>query len=113
MKKKCPQCSKKAVKLYRIKTIDGKRKWLPVAWFCTSCKFVYHVAQDTLIYSIGGKELETQFKQQCPNCNKKLYRLYRHLNPKYGKQQWIPHGWYCERCKYVWLGEKILKNNSE
>lgn len=109
MRKKCPQCGGKAVKLYRIKTIEGKRTWLPTAWFCTSCKYVYHVAQDTLIYKIGGEGYDEQFQQQCPKCDKTLYRLYRHINPKQGKQQWVPYGWYCERCKYVWLDKQVLQ----
>ncbi|MDG6228799.1 MAG: hypothetical protein QCH96_02405 [Candidatus Thermoplasmatota archaeon] len=107
MKKKCPKCNHKAVKLYRIKTVDGKRRWIPTAWLCTNCTYVYHVAQDTLIYKIGGERYQEKFNQQCPNCDKRFYRLYRHINPRDGKQQWIPLAWYCERCKYVWLEENM------
>ncbi len=107
MKKKCPKCSSKAVKLYRNKTIQGKRRWISTAWFCTTCSYVYHVAQDTLIYRIGGDSYREQYQQHCPKCEKQLYRLYRHINPKHGVQLWVTMGWYCQLCKYVWLDKKL------
>ncbi len=95
------------MKLYRNKTIQGKRRWISTAWFCTTCSYVYHVAQDTLIYRIGGDSYREQYQQHCPKCEKQLYRLYRHINPKHGVQLWVTMGWYCQLCKYVWLDKKL------
>ena len=103
IKKKCPQCSGKAVRLYQNKTIDGKRKWVPTAWLCTDCNYLYTVASDTLMYPIGGKEYQESYNGKCPNCDLKLTRIFRHKNPVHGKQEWISTAWYCNRCKYVWL----------
>jgi hypothetical protein len=103
IKKKCPQCSSKAVRLYQNKTVDGKRKWIPTAWCCTDCNFLYAVASDTLMYPIGGKDYKKSYNGKCPNCEMKLTRLFRHKNPMHGKQEWISTAWYCSCCKYVWL----------
>ena len=103
IKKKCPQCGSKAVRLYQNKTIDGKRKWIPITWQCTSCNYVYTVASDTLMYPIGGKAYQEKYQGKCPNCTMKLIRIFRHKNPLHGKQEWVSTGWYCSRCKYVWL----------
>lgn len=103
MKKKCPRCGKKAVKLYINKTIEGRRKWVPIAWYCTSCHYLYQVASDTLIYKTGDSLQKDLPKNNCPKCGLKLVRSYRHKNPKHGKQQWLTIGWYCKRCKYVWM----------
>ena len=103
IKKKCPECSAKAVRLYQNKTVDEKRKWIPTAWCCTDCNFLYTVASDTLMYPIGGKDYKKSYNGVCPNCDMKLARLFRHKNPVHGKQEWISTAWYCSRCKYVWL----------
>ena len=103
MKKTCPKCKGKSVKLYRNQTIDGKRKWVPLLWYCTSCSFVYQIKADTLFYK-SGEEIELlKINKHCLKCEKKLVRLYQHKNPKYGKQRWISIGWYCDRCKYAWI----------
>ena len=102
IKKKCPQCNGKAVRLYQNKTINTKRKWVPIAWFCTECNFLYTVASDTLMYSVGGKNYKKS-NNKCPNCDMKLTRLFRHKNPLHGKQEWVSTAWYCIRCKHVWL----------
>ena len=86
--------------------VEGKRKWVSVAWQCTACNYVYNVASDTLMYAIGGKEYEDSFHGACPKCDLRLIRIFRHKNPVYGKQEWISLGWYCRRCKYVWLDKK-------
>jgi C4-type Zn-finger protein len=111
MIKKCPKCHSKAVKLYRNKTIDGKRKWIPTAWLCTSCSYVYHVASNILIYKVGGDCYKETYQGLCPKCSKKLVRMYSHKNPKYGKQKWISRGWFCDRCKYVWMDSNQLNQN--
>ena len=103
IKKKCPQCNAKAVRLYQNKTVEGKRKWVPIAWCCTDCNFLYTVASNTLMYPIGGKEYNISYDGKCPNCDLKLTRLFRHKNPVHGKQEWLSTAWYCARCKYVWL----------
>jgi len=106
IKKKCPECGSKAVRLYHNKTIEGKRKWVPTAWICTDCRYVYTVAADTLLYPIGGEEYKESGHGACPKCDLKLTRLFLHKNPVYGKQEWISSGWYCSRCKYVWMDKK-------
>ena len=103
IKKKCPQCQGKAFRLYQNKTLDGKRKWVPTAWCCDDCHFLYTVASDTLMYPVGGKEYKETYNGICPNCEMKLTRMFRHKNPVKGKQEWISTAWYCSRCKYVWL----------
>jgi len=107
IKKKCPQCGGKAVKLYQNKSKDGKRKWLPVAWHCTKCGHTYKVAGDTLIYPVGKEPYDPDYKRKCPKCSLKLVRIYRHINPKHGKQKWVSQGYYCERCKYIWMDKEI------
>ena len=103
---KCPKCGSKAVRLYQNKSINKKRKWIPIAWYCTNCSYVYKIALDTLIYKMGDNEYKDFFNMKCPNCSLKLVRAYRHKNPKHGKQQWISVGRYCTRCKYVWMDKK-------
>jgi hypothetical protein len=113
MKKTCPKCKGKSVKLYRIQTIDGKRKWVPLFWYCTSCFYIYQVAADTLFYKCGEIVNTSLFQKTCSKCDKKLIRLYQHKNPKYGKQQWISIGWYCDRCKYGWVESSTsIKNKN-
>ena len=107
IKKKCPQCSGKAFRLYQNKTIEGKRKWVPTAWCCSDCHFLYTVASDTLMYPVGGKEYKDSYSGKCPNCDLKLGRLFRHKNPVKGKQEWISSAWYCNCCKYVWLDKEV------
>ena len=94
------------MKLYQNKSIGGKRRWVPTAWYCTNCSYTYTVASDTLIYKIGGEPYKNSFKGKCPKCDLGLVRLYRHKNPKYGKQKWFSMGWYCSRCKYVWMDKE-------
>ncbi|MFH1100989.1 MAG: hypothetical protein V1726_03005 [Methanobacteriota archaeon] len=106
VKKKCPECGSKAVRLYQNKTMEGKRSWYPIAWVCTKCSYVYSVASDTLIYPIGGEEYKESYQGICPKCDLQLRRIFLHKNPVYGKQQFISSGWYCTRCKYVWLDKK-------
>ena len=106
IKKKCPECGEKAVKLYQNKSKKGKRRWIPIAWFCTNCNYTYNVVSNTLIYKIGEEPYQQSFKGKCPKCDLKLSRLYRHINPIYGKQLWTSKGWYCTRCKYVWIDKK-------
>jgi len=106
IKKKCPECGSKAVKLYQNKSFEGKRAWIPTAWNCTKCGYTYYVAADTLMYKMGGDDYSQSFKKKCPKCSLGLVRLYRHINPKYGKQKWISQGWFCSRCKYVWMDKK-------
>ena len=103
MKKTCPKCKGKSIKLYRNQTVDGKRKWVPIMWYCTSCSFIYQVAADTLLYKSGEVINASKLGKQCLNCGKNLFRLYQHKNPKYGKQQWISFAWYCSLCKYAWV----------
>jgi hypothetical protein len=103
IKKKCPKCSFKAVRLYQNKSVNNKRKWIPVFWWCTKCFFTYKVASDTLIYKTADEPYKTSYKGKCPKCGLKLVRLYRHINPKEGKQKWTSEGWYCSRCKYAWM----------
>jgi len=105
--KKCPECRSKAIKLYQNKSLEGKRSWIPIAWHCTECGYTYNVAADTLIYKIGSEPYDDSFNQKCSKCNLGLARLYRHINPKKGKQKWVSMGWYCTRCKYVWMDKKI------
>jgi C4-type Zn-finger protein len=106
IKKKCPECGSKAVRLYQSKTINGIRKWIPTAWFCTDCNYVYTIASDTLMYSLGGDEYKKRYHSKCPKCDYRLKRIYRHKNPVHGKQKWISIAWYCGRCKYVWMDTK-------
>jgi len=106
IRKKCPKCGSKAVKLYQNKSMRGKRRWIPTAWHCTKCGYTYKVASDTLIYKTGDEPYKQSFKEKCPKCTLGLVRLYRHVNPKYGKQYWTSMGWYCTRCKYVWMDKK-------
>ena len=110
IKKKCPECGSKAVKLYQNKSIEGKRAWIPTAWHCTKCGYTYNVAADTLMYKIGSESYSESFRQKCPKCDLGLVRLYRHINPKHGKQKWVSVGWYCTRYKYVWMDEKTKKD---
>ena len=105
MKRTCPKCHEKAVRLYRSVTKNGKRTWEPVAWHCESCGYTYYVAKGTLIYEAGGKQYDFSLASHCPYCNDKLVRLYRHKNPVHGRQQWSSVGWYCKRCKYTWMDE--------
>ena len=100
MKKKCPKCSSKAVRLYQNKSVKGVRKWEPIGWICTNCDYIYNIKSDTLIYKIGEK---ADVNDNCPKCDQKLVRAYRHKNPQKGKQQWIALGRYCQRCKYIWM----------
>ena len=76
------------------------------SWYCTDCKYTYTVKGDTLIYSVGGEPYEESYKQKCPKCDLKLSRLYRHINPVHGKQSWKSKGWYCSRCRYVWMDKE-------
>ena len=87
VKKKCPTCGSKAIKLYQNKSIDGRRTWIPIAWNCTKCDYTYNVAADTLMYRMGKESYDDSFKQKCPKCGLDLVRLYRHINPKHGKQR--------------------------
>lgn len=103
MKKTCPKCSSKAVKLYIHQTINDKRKWIPTSWFCTSCNFIYRVVSDTLLFKCGEVVEHDKLQKKCPKCEKKLIHIYRHKNPKHGKQEWITIGLYCDRCKYTWI----------
>ena len=112
IRKKCPECGSKAVRLYQNKSIDGKRKWIPLAWYCTDCSYTYQVVSDTLIYKIGDKAYQHSFGKKCPKCALKLVRVYRHKNPKNDKQQWISTGYYCTRCKYIWMDEKTANNQN-
>ena len=107
IKKTCPKCSSKAVKLYTHQTVDNKRKWVPIAWLCTECSFIYQVASDTLLFKSGELISQEMVSDTCKKCDKKLVKIYRHKNPKHGKQEWIPIGLYCSRCKYTW----VQKNN--
>lgn len=103
MKKTCPKCSRKAVKLYRFQTVGNKRKWIPTVWYCTECSYIYQVASDTLLFKSGEEVQSEEIQSTCPKCDKKLVRIYRHINPKHGKQQWKSIGWYCNLCKYAWI----------
>jgi len=94
------------VRLYQNKSIKGKRKWIPIAWYCTNCSYVYKIASDILIYKIGDNDYKDFLNKKCPNCSLNLVRSYRHKNPKHGKQQWISVGRYCTRCKYIWMDKK-------
>jgi len=106
IRKKCPECGGKAVKLYQNKSFDGKRSWVPTAWRCTKCGYTYNVAADTLMYKIGHEEYEEKYNQKCQKCDLRLVRLYRHINPKNGKQKWVSLCWYCTRCKYMWMDKE-------
>ena len=57
---------------------------------------------------MGEEYVDDRFEKTCPKCKLKLVRLYRHINPKEGKQQWIPTGFYCSRCKYIWVKKERL-----
>ncbi len=110
--KKCPECRSKAVKLYQNKSFEGRRSWIPIAWHCTKCGYTYNVAADTLMYRMGNEPYEKSYNKKCPKCSLRLVRLYRHINPKHGKQKWVSKGWYCTRCKYIWMDKKTeLKDN--
>ena len=63
IKKKCPECGSKAVKLYQNKSFDGKRAWVPTAWTCTKCGYTYNVAAETLMYKIGSEPYDEKYKQ--------------------------------------------------
>lgn len=106
IKKKCPECNSKAVKLYQNKSFDGKRAWIPTTWLCTKCGYTYNVAAETLMYKIGHEPYDKKQNQKCKKCNQKLVRLYRHINPQNGKQKWVSICWYCSRCKYIYNDEK-------
>ncbi len=106
MKKKCPECGGRAVRLYRNQTIDGVRKWVSIAWMCCDCKYVYTVAGNTLVYKMGSSAGTNTSGSSCPKCEKSLVKAYRHLNPKDGKQQWVAVGSFCPLCNYVWLKEQ-------
>jgi uncharacterized protein with PIN domain len=58
------------------------------------------------MYKIGSEPYQKKYRERCPKCELKLVRLYRHINPKHGKQKWVSKGWYCSRCKYAWMDEK-------
>lgn len=103
-------CDSKAIRLYNNKVVDGKRRWNSVAWYCTNCSYIYQVVSDTLIYKIGDEPYKSSFLERCPKCSLKLVRVSRHINPKEGKQKWSSMGYYCGRCKYVWIDEKHHKN---
>ncbi|MBU0496741.1 MAG: hypothetical protein KKG04_02145 [Candidatus Thermoplasmatota archaeon] len=90
------------MRLYQNKSVDGKRRWVAVAWMCTICGYIYTVASDTLVYPLGGERYEESFHQLCPKCERRLIRVYQHKNPVHGKQEWISTAWYCTRCKYLW-----------
>lgn len=62
------------------------------------------------MYKIGNEPYNESFNEKCPKCNLNLVRLYRHINPQHGKQKWASIGWFCTRCKYVWMDKKILDN---
>ena len=55
---------------------------------------------------IGIETYDEKLDKQCPKCDLHLVRIYRHINPKHGKQKWVSLGWYCERCKYLWMDEE-------
>ena len=57
---------------------------------------------------MGEEYIDDNFEKTCPKCKLKLVRLYRHVNPKDGKQQWIPTGFFCSRCKYIWFKKEEL-----
>ncbi|MCX6666176.1 MAG: hypothetical protein NT038_09005 [Euryarchaeota archaeon] len=80
-----------------------------MAWQCTVCDYVYTVLADTLVYPIGDEQYKESYKGACPKCDLKLKRVFIHKNPMYGKQQFLSVGWYCTRCKYVWLDTKKEK----
>ena len=75
----------------------------PIAWYCINCNYIYNVLSDTLIYKIGENQI---VHDNCPKCDLKLVRVYRHINPQKGKQKWIGLGKYCKRCKYIWIEKK-------
>jgi ribosomal protein S27AE len=58
------------------------------------------------LYKVGHEKYEEKFNQACPKCGLRLVRLYRHINPKNGKQKWISLSWYCSRCKYIYMDEE-------
>ena len=103
IRKKCPECGSKAVRLYQNKSLDGIRKWEPIAWNCINCNYIYNIISDTLIYKIGENRY---VNDNCPKCELKLVRVYRHINPQNGKQKWLALGKYCKRCKYIWIEKK-------
>jgi ribosomal protein S27AE len=82
---------------------------LPIAWHCTKCGYTYKVVSDTLIYKIADKKYKDSFNEKCPKCSMGFVRLYRHVNPKYGKQYWASVGWYCTRCRYIWMDEETTE----
>lgn len=106
MKKKCPECGGRAVRLYRNQTVDGVRKWVPIAWMCCDCQYVYTVAGNTLVYKVGSVDSAGDAKLSCPKCEKNLVKAYRHINPKDGKQRWVAVGSFCSLCNYVWLKDQ-------
>ena len=85
---------------------------MPTAWHCTNCKYTYKVVSDTLIYKASDETYKEDFNQKCPKCSLGLVRLYRHINPKYGKQKWVSMGWYCTRCKYVYMDKEYVKKEA-
>ena len=58
------------------------------------------------MYPIGGETYDDTYQGHCPKCDMKLRRIFRHKNPVHGKQEFVSLGWYCNRCKYVWLDEQ-------
>lgn len=77
-----------------------------MAWLCTNCGYSYDLIADTLMVKIGRETYKEDLKKRCSKCDLKLVRVYRHINPKNGKQLWVSLGWYCERCKYLWMDEE-------
>ena len=71
--------------------------------YCVDCNYIYNVLSDTLIYKIGENQI---VHDNCPKCDLKLVRVYRHINPQKGKQKWSGLGKYCKRCKYIWIEKK-------
>lgn len=57
------------------------------------------------MYKIGTEPYKPELNEKCTKCGKDLVRLYRHINPKHGKQKWVSLGWYCDRCKCAWMDE--------
>ena len=93
--------------MYQNKSINSKRKWIPIAWYCTKCGYIYKIVSDTLIYKVGNKEYIDNKNFNCKNCSLRLSSIYRHINPKDGKQKWLSIGKYCTRCKYIWINKKL------
>lgn len=90
------------MRLYQNISKNNVRRWKPIAWYCVKCNYIYNILSDTLIYKIGEK---INVNDNCPKCDLKLVKTYRHINPQNGKQKWISLGKYCKRCKYIWIDE--------